>query len=143
MKIVKKNVKNIAMEIAVDFMMALAMVISMEISIDFVFVVIHQRTQSPNCLTVFLSSLFHFLPHLTTDSSPFRHFQGRVLYDVIIYNASSPRSEIQKYLLECDAAVAPDIVSHLKKYKLRKNCDIVDISDVYEVSFLLLALGMG
>jgi len=62
------------------------------------------------------------------------NLQGRVLYDVIIYNASSPRSEVQKYLLECDASVAPDIVSHLKKYKLRKNCDIVDVSDVYEVS---------
>ena len=60
--------------------------------------------------------------------------KGRVLYDVIIYNVSSKRSEIQKYLLECDASVAPDIVSHLKKYKLRKNCDIVDVSDVYEVS---------
>jgi len=62
------------------------------------------------------------------------NLQGRVLYDVIIYNVSSPRSEIQKYLVECDAAVASDVVSHLKKYKLRKNCDIVDISDVYEVS---------
>jgi len=62
------------------------------------------------------------------------NLQGRVLYDVLIYNVSSPRSEIQKYLLECDAAVAPDVVSHLKKYKLRKSCDIVDVSDVYEVS---------
>jgi len=65
------------------------------------------------------------------------NLQGRVLYDVIIYNVSSKRSEIQKYLLECDASVAPDIVSHLKKYKLRKNCDIVDVSDVYEVSAVL------
>jgi len=62
------------------------------------------------------------------------NLQGRVLYDIIIYNISSPRSETQKYLVECDATVAADVVSHLKKYKLRKNCDIVDISDVYEVS---------
>jgi len=62
------------------------------------------------------------------------NLQGRVLYDVLIYNVSSPRSEIQKYLLECDAAVATELVSHLKKYKLRKNCDIKDVSDVYEVS---------
>ena len=59
--------------------------------------------------------------------------QGRVLYDVIIYNVSSPLSEVQKYLVECDAAVASDIVSHLKKYKLRKSCDIVNVSDVFEV----------
>lgn len=62
------------------------------------------------------------------------NLQGRVLYDVLIYNVSSPRSEIQKYLLECDAAVASEVVSHLKKYKLRKNCEIKDVSDVYEVS---------
>ena len=52
---------------------------------------------------------------------------------MIIYNVSSPLSEVQKYLVECDAAVASDIVSHLKKYKLRKSCDIVNVSDVFEV----------
>lgn len=62
------------------------------------------------------------------------NLQGRVLYDVLIYNISSPRSEIQKYLVECDAEVALDLISHLKKYKLRKNCDIVNVSNIYEVS---------
>jgi len=61
------------------------------------------------------------------------NLQGRVLYDVIIYNLSPAKGTTLKYLVECDASIAPELTSHLKKYKLRKSCDIHDVSDVYDV----------
>ena len=41
-------------------------------------------------------------------------FQGRVLYDIILYKTSE-----SGYLLECDNRAVDEVVRHLKKYALR------------------------
>ena len=45
--------------------------------------------------------------------------QGRVLYDLIVYHISRD-GETPYFLIECERAVVPDLISLLKKYKIRK-----------------------
>ena len=40
--------------------------------------------------------------------------QGRVLFDVLIYQLSN-----EVYYLECDAGARDDVIKHLRKYALR------------------------
>ncbi len=42
-----------------------------------------------------------------------------MLYDLLVYIKSDNESE-QNYLVECDRDLIPDILKHLKTYKLRK-----------------------
>jgi folate-binding Fe-S cluster repair protein YgfZ len=49
----------------------------------------------------------------------FSMFQGRVLYDIIIYNACTEHQP-ENFLIECDVQVTQELVKYLKKYKLRR-----------------------
>ena len=47
------------------------------------------------------------------------NFQGRVLYDIIIYNVIKDNGS-PHYLIECDQSVAKEMLKKLKVYKIRK-----------------------
>ena len=46
-------------------------------------------------------------------------FQGRILYDMILYNKSG-KGDKPSYLIECEKDVIPEFISMMKKYKIRK-----------------------
>ncbi len=54
-----------------------------------------------------------------TDNHTGSDFQGRVLYDLIIYNKSQG-GEKPSYLIECEKEVSAEFLSAMKKYKIRK-----------------------
>jgi len=62
--------------------------------------------------------------------------QGRVLYDVIIHKTTDVSSPLEDHqcdlLVECDKASAPDLIKHLKIYRLRKKLEITDLSGELE-----------
>lgn len=58
--------------------------------------------------------------------------QGRVLYDLIMYKPN-PSPEDSTFLIECDAAVVEEFIQTVKRYKIRKKVDIVDMSDEMSV----------
>ncbi|CAH1800204.1 unnamed protein product, partial [Owenia fusiformis] len=60
------------------------------------------------------------------------NIQGRVLYDVILYNISSNESE-PAILLECDKEIATELYKTLKKYKIRKKVKLEPCSDEYKL----------
>ena len=45
--------------------------------------------------------------------------QGRVLYDLIVYNKGKGAGK-PSYLLECDQEVTSELLALMKKYKIRK-----------------------
>ena len=45
-------------------------------------------------------------------------FQGRVLYDTVLYNAGT--SDEPCVLMECDKEVVPEFIKLMKRYKIRK-----------------------
>ena len=49
----------------------------------------------------------------------FNCFQGRVLYDVILYHRGD-----QHVMVECDSGVVGDIVKHLRRYALRSDVSV-------------------
>ena len=59
----------------------------------------------------------------------FLNSQGRVEYDAFLYVVPGETAE---YLIECDAAVSDDVMSHIKKYKLRSKVEISDASKEME-----------
>ncbi|XP_064620200.1 putative transferase CAF17 homolog, mitochondrial [Lineus longissimus] len=59
--------------------------------------------------------------------------QGRVLYDIIIYNASSAEKVLDNFLIECDAEVSQELVKHMKKYKLRRKVTVADLSESHKL----------
>ncbi|KAL5009718.1 hypothetical protein ScPMuIL_012023 [Solemya velum] len=66
--------------------------------------------------------------------------QGRVLYDLILYNVSR-ESDDTHLLIECDAGVTQELLTVLKRYKIRRKVDIADVSDKYRVSSALVSDG--
>lgn len=71
-------------------------------------------------------------PEQTWKSSLFVGFlnsQGRILYDGIIVAGNEPNS----YWLDVDARSKYDIMSHIKKYKIRIKASINDLSNEYKV----------
>lgn len=52
--------------------------------------------------------------------------QGRVLYDLIIYD-TKPVNDTELYI-ECDRCVVTDLIKTMKMYKLRRKVDISDVS---------------
>merc|ERR1712150_101792 len=57
--------------------------------------------------------------------------QGRVLFDLILYNISSTNDTV--FLVECDAHGVQDLIKLLKRYKIRKKVDIAAVGDEYSV----------
>jgi folate-binding Fe-S cluster repair protein YgfZ len=54
---------------------------------------------------------------------------GRILADVFVY-----RSNLEhEYFLECDSFLLHDLIQHLRKYKLRTQIDIDDVSQFYSL----------
>ncbi|XP_078583504.1 iron-sulfur cluster assembly factor IBA57, mitochondrial-like isoform X2 [Branchiostoma floridae x Branchiostoma japonicum] len=63
--------------------------------------------------------------------------QGRVLYDILMYNLQSNPDSLPSLLLECDHSVVPALIKLLKMYKIRKKVDICSVADEYTVWALL------
>ncbi|ELT96468.1 hypothetical protein CAPTEDRAFT_150932 [Capitella teleta] len=62
------------------------------------------------------------------------NLQGRVLYDLIVYNVSGTAdAENADYLVECSAEVVPELLALMKKYKLRKKVSLTDESEALDV----------
>lgn len=57
--------------------------------------------------------------------------QGRVLYDLIIYDIK-PADDTELYI-ECDRCVLTDLIKTMKMYKLRRKVDIANVSEEYTV----------
>lgn len=57
---------------------------------------------------------------------------GRVLYDLIVYHIKKD-GEMPYFLIECEQAVVPEFIGLLKKYKIRKKVDLVDVSEEFQV----------
>lgn len=58
--------------------------------------------------------------------------QGRVLYDLILYNQSRVLTEVC-FLVECDASLKEEFIKTIKTFRIRKKVDITDVSDEYKV----------
>lgn len=56
---------------------------------------------------------------------------GRILYDSIIYKLPAMTDE-EKYLIECDASIADNLMRHLKLYRVRRKVDI-SLSDEHNL----------
>ncbi|XP_035663274.1 putative transferase CAF17 homolog, mitochondrial [Branchiostoma floridae] len=63
--------------------------------------------------------------------------QGRVLYDILMYNLQSNPDSPPSLLLECDHTAVPSLIKLLKMYKIRKKVDICSVADEYTVWALL------
>ena len=72
----------------------------------------------------------------STIYSAFLSTKGRCFADVLLYNLRKAETEEDNLLLECDKAVAFDLMKHLQVYKLRSNVKICYMTDV-RVSWLL------
>ncbi|XP_070494135.1 putative transferase CAF17 homolog, mitochondrial [Chironomus tepperi] len=59
---------------------------------------------------------------------------GRILYDSIIYKLPANVDE-EKFIIECDTAIADNLMRHLKFYRIRKKVDI-SLSDEHNIWFL-------
>lgn len=56
---------------------------------------------------------------------------GRILYDSIIYKLPATNNE-EKFLIECDASIADNLMRHLKLYRVRRKVDI-SLSDEHNL----------
>ncbi|CAG5128186.1 unnamed protein product [Candidula unifasciata] len=59
--------------------------------------------------------------------------QGRVLYDLFVYNVMSAGMDPVTFHLDVDVSAVGDLIQIFKKYKLRKKVDISDVSDTYRI----------
>ncbi|RUS91537.1 hypothetical protein EGW08_000652 [Elysia chlorotica] len=57
--------------------------------------------------------------------------QGRVLYDLFLYNTSC--KDKPTVLIDVDKTGNEEVIKLLKKYKLRRKVDVTDVSDQYKV----------
>ncbi|XP_064618390.1 putative transferase CAF17 homolog, mitochondrial [Liolophura sinensis] len=62
--------------------------------------------------------------------------QGRVMYDLLVYNISAS-SDRPCFLIECDRTATDSLIKDIKKYKLRKKIDIVNMTDSVCLSAVL------
>ncbi|XP_050417428.1 putative transferase CAF17 homolog, mitochondrial [Patella vulgata] len=106
------------------------------------------KTQDPKCFSVklksrslvqvcgkdtlnFLQGLFTSDVNLLNDNvsqySMMLNVQGRVLYDLLLYNMSA-KKETANIWIECASEVKDEFIQTMKKYKIRKKVDISDIS---------------
>ncbi|KAK7478885.1 hypothetical protein BaRGS_00029866 [Batillaria attramentaria] len=67
----------------------------------------------------------------TAQYSMMLNVQGRVLYDLILYNNSTAMEVC--FLIECDDTVKEDFMKTVKRYKIRKKVDVSDVSSEYQV----------
>ncbi|KAK7108839.1 putative transferase CAF17 homolog, mitochondrial [Littorina saxatilis] len=58
--------------------------------------------------------------------------QGRVLYDLILYNHTKVLDDVC-FLVECDASLKDEFIKTVKRYRIRKKVDLSDVSDEYQV----------
>ncbi|XP_069671694.1 putative transferase CAF17 homolog, mitochondrial [Periplaneta americana] len=59
----------------------------------------------------------------------FLNTKGRVMYDAIIYKSK----EQNVFLIECDKSASPQLLKHLKMYRVRRKIDIKNIDDELKV----------
>ncbi|XP_055887699.1 putative transferase CAF17 homolog, mitochondrial [Biomphalaria glabrata] len=59
--------------------------------------------------------------------------QGRVLYDLFLYNVSKDGIDSTVLLVDVDRKVKDELINFLKKYRLRKKVNIEDVSDQFKV----------
>lgn len=57
--------------------------------------------------------------------------QGRIFCDAFLYPESS--KEANSLLMECDLKIKDELITHLKKFKIRVKADILDASQEYNV----------
>ncbi|KAK3798050.1 hypothetical protein RRG08_034610 [Elysia crispata] len=57
--------------------------------------------------------------------------QGRVLYDLFLYNTSC--KDKSTVLIDVDKTGKEELIKLFKKYKLRKKVDVTDVSDQYKI----------
>ncbi|GFN85743.1 hypothetical protein PoB_001224900 [Plakobranchus ocellatus] len=67
----------------------------------------------------------------STQYSMILNVQGRVLYDLFLYNSSSENKTT--ILIDIDKAGKDEVLKLFKRYRLRKKVDVIDISDGYKV----------
>ncbi|BFZ10133.1 hypothetical protein BsWGS_13172 [Bradybaena similaris] len=87
----------------------------------------------------FLQGLVTNDVRLLTETSPSIQYcmmlnvQGRILYDLFVYNVTKADTDPVTFLLDADASGIDDLIKIFKKYKLRKKVDISDVSDTYRI----------
>uniref|UniRef100_A0A0B7A4T8 CAF17 C-terminal domain-containing protein n=1 Tax=Arion vulgaris TaxID=1028688 RepID=A0A0B7A4T8_9EUPU len=59
--------------------------------------------------------------------------QGRVLYDLFVYNITKAETDPMTCLIDVDDSAVNDLLKIFKKYKLRKKIDISNVSDRYKI----------
>ncbi|KAH9525602.1 Iron-sulfur clusters incorporation protein [Bulinus truncatus] len=59
--------------------------------------------------------------------------QGRVLYDLFLYNVTKSEEESTVLFMDVDLAVKDELMNLFKKYRLRKKVDISDASSLIKV----------
>ena len=57
-------------------------------------------------------------------TSPYVWLQGRVLYDLILYNNSKIADDVC-FLVECDSSLKDDFIKAVKRYRIRKKVSII------------------
>lgn len=62
----------------------------------------------------------------------FLNVQGRVMCDTLIHRCNNQTNETH-YLVECDVDMKEELTAHIRKYRLRKKVDVVDVSSEYDV----------
>jgi len=67
------------------------------------------------------------------------YFQGRVLYDVLLYKVESNEPTV---LLECDSSITSQLISSLEKYKLRKKVTMETITMQLLISLHCLLMSL-
>ncbi|CAF0854631.1 unnamed protein product [Didymodactylos carnosus] len=59
--------------------------------------------------------------------------RGRVLYDMIVYRPMTDDHLNNDYLLEVSLNAVADIIRFFRKHKLRKNVDLIDVTQLYRI----------
>ncbi|CAF1194334.1 unnamed protein product [Rotaria sp. Silwood1] len=71
-----------------------------------------------------------FLKNTNAIYSMLLNARGRILYDMIIYNSHLNQSS---YLIEISQNAVPDFIRILRTYKLRKQINIEDVTQIYRI----------
>ena len=72
----------------------------------------------------------HMLRGKSSMFAMFLNTTGRVLYDAIVYRKVT---NLNEFLLECDASIAKNLANHLKVFRVRKKIDIDVVQDEYKL----------
>ena len=89
------------------------------------------RLKGKDALEFLQGVITNDIHHLETRSAIYAlllNHQGRVLYDTIIYSTNTS----DEAWIECDKAVQPGLIKHLRIYRVRKKVEVTDAAELTE-----------